>query len=298
MADQLQLRGGTTLEHSTFTGVLREVTVDTTKKTLVVHDNVTPGGVPLAKESALSSEATARADADTALAQDIADEATARADADTEITEALSGQGAYAIYGGTANAIELTSVRGAQTAYTTGQQFRFRATATNTGAMTINVDGLGAKTVKTVTGADTPAGYIRTDVDTVVSYDGTNFVAQPALIPTTSETDTTAGRLLKVGDFGVGSLSNTVGAIFNDTAPFPRGFFRGKPNDGSPLGGTSAAIIQFSAGLYDTAAQIYSNWSGDEIYFRRYDGTEWQPGVEFYHTGNTIVDSNGFIKEA
>jgi hypothetical protein len=51
MADQLQLRGGTTTEHSTFTGALREVTVDTTKKTLVVHDNATAGGTPLAKEN-------------------------------------------------------------------------------------------------------------------------------------------------------------------------------------------------------------------------------------------------------
>lgn len=50
MADQLQLRGGTTSEHSTFTGALREITVDTTKKTLVVHDAVTAGGIPLARQ--------------------------------------------------------------------------------------------------------------------------------------------------------------------------------------------------------------------------------------------------------
>jgi len=35
MAKRLQLRGGTTAEHSTFTGALREVTVDTDKDTLV-----------------------------------------------------------------------------------------------------------------------------------------------------------------------------------------------------------------------------------------------------------------------
>lgn len=50
MADQVQLRGGTTVEHSTFTGAAREVTVDTTKKTLVVHDGSTAGGVPMARE--------------------------------------------------------------------------------------------------------------------------------------------------------------------------------------------------------------------------------------------------------
>ena len=51
MPDQLQLRGGTTTEHNSFTGAAREVTVDTTKKTLVVHDGSQAGGTPLMKES-------------------------------------------------------------------------------------------------------------------------------------------------------------------------------------------------------------------------------------------------------
>tara|TARA_R110000803_G_scaffold86042_1_gene152445 strand:- start:2970 stop:3293 length:324 start_codon:yes stop_codon:yes gene_type:complete len=46
MANKLQLRGGTTAEHATFTGALREVTVDTDKSVLVVHDGVTAGGYP------------------------------------------------------------------------------------------------------------------------------------------------------------------------------------------------------------------------------------------------------------
>ena len=47
MALQLQLRRGTTTEHSSFTGAVGEVTVDTSKNTLVVHDGVTTGGFPL-----------------------------------------------------------------------------------------------------------------------------------------------------------------------------------------------------------------------------------------------------------
>lgn len=50
VAKKVQFRGGTTTSHQSFTGAEREVTVDTTKKTLVVHDGITPGGVPLAKE--------------------------------------------------------------------------------------------------------------------------------------------------------------------------------------------------------------------------------------------------------
>ena len=52
MAKLLKLRRGTTSQHSSFTGAEGEVTVDTTKDTLVVHDGSTAGGVPLAKESA------------------------------------------------------------------------------------------------------------------------------------------------------------------------------------------------------------------------------------------------------
>lgn len=45
----LQLRRGSTAEHSTFTGLVGEVTMDTDKDTLVVHDGVKAGGYPLAK---------------------------------------------------------------------------------------------------------------------------------------------------------------------------------------------------------------------------------------------------------
>ena len=48
MAGQIQLRQGTTTEHNSFTGAVGEVTVDTTKDTLVVHDGVTAGGHPVA----------------------------------------------------------------------------------------------------------------------------------------------------------------------------------------------------------------------------------------------------------
>ena len=47
MATILQLRRGTTVQHSTFTGAEGEVTVNTTKDTVVVHDGTTVGGFEL-----------------------------------------------------------------------------------------------------------------------------------------------------------------------------------------------------------------------------------------------------------
>ena len=52
MAKQLQLRKGTEAEHNTFTGANGEVTVDTTNKTLRVHDGSTVGGIRLATHTA------------------------------------------------------------------------------------------------------------------------------------------------------------------------------------------------------------------------------------------------------
>lgn len=84
--------------------------------------------------------------------------------------------------GGTADAVTLTTGLSLP-ALVAGMSARVLFTSTNTTAMTLNVDGLGAVTVKTVPAAidglkkDTPAGYIRSDVPTDLFYDGTNWVA-------------------------------------------------------------------------------------------------------------------------
>ena len=43
-------RSGNTNDHSTFTGSASEITVDTDKETVVVHDGATAGGYPVARE--------------------------------------------------------------------------------------------------------------------------------------------------------------------------------------------------------------------------------------------------------
>ena len=81
MAKLLKLRRGTTSQHSSFTGAEGEVTVDTTKDTVVVHDGSTAGGIPLAKESAAythpnhSGEVTSSADGAQTIADNVVDEA-------------------------------------------------------------------------------------------------------------------------------------------------------------------------------------------------------------------------------
>ena len=54
MSRQIQIRRGTAAENNAFTGAIGEVTMDTTNKTLRVHDGTTAGGTILAKQSELS----------------------------------------------------------------------------------------------------------------------------------------------------------------------------------------------------------------------------------------------------
>jgi hypothetical protein len=46
MSTQVQRRRGTTANHSSFTGAIGEITIDTTKNAVVVHDGSTAGGFP------------------------------------------------------------------------------------------------------------------------------------------------------------------------------------------------------------------------------------------------------------
>jgi len=61
------------------------------------------------------------------------------------------------------------------TAYATGQQFSFVVAATNTTAVTLNVDGVGAKAVTRTGSVALVAGDMITGQVVIVEYDGTRF---------------------------------------------------------------------------------------------------------------------------
>lgn len=100
-------------------------------------------------------------------------------------------------YGGTANAIELTSGFDFDTV-PAGFAVRFRATVQNTGTTTINLDSSSDAPAKTPAGDDLPAGFIRTDLDTSAYYDGTNWVVletfQSGNFANLSEDETVTGN--------------------------------------------------------------------------------------------------------
>lgn len=128
MADQLQLRRGTTSQVLAFTGAQGEVVVDTTQNALVVQDGITAGGFYAATGKQLT-------------------------------------QGTFYYnedVGSAANAYILVQKSNTTTpsSYQDGVQFGFVSVHSNTGPSTANFQGLGVKSLKYPGGVDPLAGDI------------------------------------------------------------------------------------------------------------------------------------------
>lgn len=92
--------------------------------------------------------------------------------------------------GGTANALTIT-LDPNPGAWSTGVSFYFRPVSANTGSATININGIGAKTLKLPDAStNLPPGYLQTSNVYGVWYDGTNAVVVSA--PGVIESDNNA----------------------------------------------------------------------------------------------------------
>lgn len=112
---------------------------------------------------------------------------------------------------------------------------------------------------------------------------------------TTSASDSTVGRVLKVGDFGLGS------SPLNFNSEIRSGILSIHPSDAENIPEGVGVTIQ---GLHIKSPDGYgldimaSRGGKSRLFSRTYDpkgGVGW---VEYYSTGNTTKDSNGFLKGA
>ena len=87
--------------------------------------------------------------------------------------ELKEGRVTYSTDTGTANAY-IVALPHIITAYTEGLRINFKALNANTGSSTINVDGVGAVTIKAQSGANLSAGDIVSGINEV-TYNGTDF---------------------------------------------------------------------------------------------------------------------------
>lgn len=146
MSTEVKFRRGTTAEHATFTGAAGEVTLNTDLDAWVVHDGVTAGGFPIQSVNGFQLQ---------------------------------RGR-----YGGlpsgsptSGDFLELTMAIPVLT-YTAGLKITWRQEAANTGAVDIDVDGLGSKNLKKIDGGkvEMESGDLQVDGIYEATYDGTEFV--------------------------------------------------------------------------------------------------------------------------
>jgi hypothetical protein len=189
MADQLQLRGGTTAETATFTGALREVTVDTDKDTLVVHDNALAGGYPLLRQDLSNLPAGTIDNADINASAAIVD-----TKLDTIATAGkVSNSATTATDANTASAIVARDASGNFTAGT--------ITAALTGAASSNVlkagDTMTGALVVPLASAATPSLTFTGDLNTGIFSPGADTLA--ITTAGTNRLHITSGGLVGIG---------------------------------------------------------------------------------------------------
>lgn len=93
-----------------------------------------------------------------------------------------NGSYSYAADSGGSDAYAIT-LAPVPTAYVAGMTIAFKANTANQGAATLNVNSLGAKTIKKFNDKDLSDGDIKAGSVVIVVYDGTNFQLQTTISP-------------------------------------------------------------------------------------------------------------------
>jgi hypothetical protein len=150
--------------------------------------------------------------------------------------------------GGTANALTIF-VSAPPTAYAEGQRFAFVVAANNTGAATLAVNGLGAKSIRRPDGSTLAAGDLVAGTLVAVTYDGTNFRLASAWVPlvTTFNADLTVSK-------------PTPALILNKTAS----------GQAAPVFGRTNGSNRWAIELGDPTAEGGGN-AGSNLVVRRYN---------------------------
>jgi hypothetical protein len=169
---------------------------------------------------------------------------------------------------GTASAHVLTPTT-ALVGYATGTMLLYRPSNAGTGALTVNVSALGAKSVKTIMGADPTSGDVTANQPILLMYDGTNFV----LLCGSAFLGKTGNQTL-TGNLAItGALTGTTGA-FSGSVTGTTGAFSGSVTGTTEAAGdnsTKFATTAFAVGLAFSAS--LPSQTGNAGKFVTTDGT-------------------------
>jgi hypothetical protein len=221
MANQVQIRRGTSSVLNAVVPALAELAYDQTNKRLRLGDGSTLGAMPLPNGADMLVDAFN--------------------------TPTVSGS---------ANTIVLTSSAYPIAAYAIGQRFRIKPNATNTGSVTVNIDGQGAKLVRKLVGGvlvALEAGDLVEGFYYDITYGGENF--QLTTMVATGLQEVRQGNLVT----GLGSVTTASSANLT----LPGGQFGFYP----AIGVSGDFNFQFTASI----ANASGSWGGfvPRIYMSR-----------------------------
>jgi len=172
-----------------------------------------------------------------------------------------------------ANDTYTITITPAPTAYTTGMFVTFKANTVNTGACTLNVNSLGAKSLKMNKDLDPVDGYIKAGQDVTCVYDGTNFqITSVSGKPSVSQT----GEEIYAADAG----SNDTYAV--TLSPAPTAY-------------TNGMVVRFKANTINTgAATLNVNGLGAKTIVKNYNVTLADGDIKASQLCEVIYDGTNF----
>ena len=110
-----------------------------------------------------------------------------------------------------------------------------------------------------------------------------------------SPTDVTSGKVATVGYGGIGRIISPIQQNYN--AQLPSGMYVFS-NIATPSPGPGTRTVFNLVGDGNAGGQIAFRAINNQVSVRSVNGESADPFVELYHTGNTTVDGNGFVKQA
>ena len=308
MAKLLKLRRGTTSQHGSFTGAEGEVTVDTDKETLVVHDGSTAGGHPVAAEDMANVSSASIAGR---LATDsIATSKIAAGALPTDVTVASANIVNGTIINEDVNAS--AAIAGTKVAPAFGSQNLSTSGTAATGALTVTgniavsgtVDGVD---VAMLGGLSSSSGVLTNGVTATTQSASDNSTK----VATTAYTDTAISNLVDSSPAALNTLNELAAAIGDDAnfsatvnnniaakLPLAGGQMTGNITmagsqtvDGRDLSADGSKLdgIESGATADQTASEIAAALNGQNVYVGDYkigrDSTDY---IAF--TDNTQLD--------
>lgn len=232
MPTQLQLRRGTTAQTATFTGAAGEITVDTTKNAVVVHDGSTPGGWPSVALSAVNTWSASQIyTANVTVIQSTTAGDTANTYGHTNYTSIQTGntnsylQAGLQNFSNGANAsVDFSVYNNLGSDSSNYIDIGMLATGYNVVLNSFTAASPGdayvySNTANLIIGTDSPS----TNVKVMVGYYASSNVAAVFSAPNLASVSTSTGTLVVNGGLGVTGNVYATGVYINGAAPVTLG---------------------------------------------------------------------------